>query len=126
MNIRKVDHLVLTTANSKDILAFYQTIGFKIHDKGYRYEACLDDFKINIHEAGRELQPNAFHAQPGTLDVCFEIEGDIASWRKQLVQKGYQPTEILMKDGAKGNMYSFYVCDPDLNLIEFCSYDNGL
>ena len=121
-NIKKIDHIVLTTGNIEDCLQFYKSLGFEVIDRGYRYEVYAGDFKINIHIEGHELQPNAYHACPGTLDLCMEIDDDIYKFRENLLMKGFEVSEIGYKSGVNGEMKSFYLRDPDRNLLEFCSY----
>lgn len=118
----KIDHFVIVTQDIQRCCSFYQRLGFKAVDCDVRYELYKDDFKINVHIQGKELHPNAYIAEPGTLDICFEINEDLEVCRKQFQGAGYDPTNIGCKSGVKGKMQSFYVRDPDQNLIELCSY----
>lgn len=120
--IKKLDHIVLTSDQVDIILAFYEQIGFRIHDAGYVYEMYAFDFKINVHKWQHELKPNASNAMPGTLDICMEIDGDLFEFQKSFLEKGLKVTSNALKKGAKGQMQSFYLKDPDGNLLEFCAY----
>ena len=123
ISIKKIDHVVLTSANVEKCAEFYRLLGFEVVDEGSHYEMFAGDFKINVHIQGHELMPNANHAVPGTLDICLEIAGDLLSWQERLTTHGYKTTKIASKRGAKGPISSFYVRDADLNLIELCSYE---
>ena len=59
--LRKIDHVVLTTAQPEACADFYQKLGFRFVDRGERYEFMAGDFKLNVHFAGRELEPKAAH-----------------------------------------------------------------
>lgn len=121
--IKKLDHLVITTAVVEQCLAFYEALGFTVREGGGRYELFAGDFKINVHVKGKELSPHAGHVQTGSADLCFEIEGNIEKLKRQLEQKGI-PIElgIVERTGVRGKMQSIYLRDPDGNLVEFCSY----
>lgn len=121
--IRKLDHLVITTPDPEKCLAFYGLLGFEVRQAGARYELYAGDFKINVHVLGRELEPHAARVQPGSADLCFEVDGDLAAWMEILEGRGISvELGIVDRTGVKGSMRSFYVRDPDGNLLEFCSY----
>jgi catechol 2,3-dioxygenase-like lactoylglutathione lyase family enzyme len=75
--------------------------------------------KINLHEWGREFEPRAHVAVPGSLDLCF-----IASISLDAVMQNLKKNNItilegpVLKTGAISKIRSVYVRDPDLNLIE--------
>lgn len=122
-SVKKIDHFVITTDHLTDCLSFYQTLGFHLVTSGDRYELFAGDFKINVHQKGRELKPNAWVAQEGSADFCLEIDGDLAQCKQELELQGF-PCElgIVTRKGAKGEMHSIYLRDPDRNLVELCSY----
>lgn len=82
--------------------------------------------KINLHQKGKEFEPKAQTALPGTADLCFLIEDD--SSLEDLV-KGFQKEgvevlegeQVVNRTGANGPIRSVYVRDPDGNLIELVS-----
>lgn len=121
----KIDHYVIVTKDIEQCCTFYSLLGFTCEDVGSRYELQQTDFKINVHYQGKELQPNAYIAKPGTMDVCFEVEQKLCEVRKLLLDKGYEVSDIGYKTGVYGSMQSFYVRDPDQNLIELCSYQKS-
>lgn len=121
--IRKLDHLVITTPDPAACLAFYELLGFESRAAGARYELHAGDFKINVHMRGRELEPHAARIQPGSADLCFEIGGDLDEWMAEVSARGIEVAlGIVDRTGVRGSMRSFYVRDPDGNLLEFCSY----
>ncbi|MEG0804652.1 MAG: VOC family protein [Pygmaiobacter sp.] len=121
--LRKIDHLVLTTAHLADCLAFYNALGFRSVDAGDHWELFSGDFKLNVHLKGHELEPKARNVQTGSADLCFELDIPLAACRDALIACGIQPeTDIVTRHGARGSMHSFYLRDPDENLIELCCY----
>ncbi|MEG1678165.1 MAG: VOC family protein [Clostridia bacterium] len=122
--IRKVDHMVITTANLPACIAFYEALGFLAQDAGGRWELFAGDFKINVHVKGRELEPKALHVQTGSADFCFEIDGSLALCRDTLLERGITlALDTVPRHGVKGEMRSLYLRDPDGNLVELCSYE---
>ncbi|MEG0771528.1 MAG: VOC family protein [Clostridia bacterium] len=122
--IRKVDHMVITTENITSLIAFYEAIGFSAKSANGRYELYSGDFKINVHIKGKELTPNAKNIQPGSGDFCFEVDDDLTVLKEKLTKIGVL-TElgVTNRHGARGEMASLYLRDPDGNLIELCSYE---
>lgn len=122
--IKKIDHIVITTAKPEDCLAFYQKLGFEVRDAGGRYELFAGDFKINVHIKDHELSPHAGNVQMGSADLCFEITGSLTKFKTE-IEKNEITIElgIVNRTGVKGAMQSIYLRDPDENLVEFCSYE---
>jgi len=75
--------------------------------------------KINLHEWGREFEPRAHVAAPGTLDLCFIAALPLDEVVRRLDVAGVEIIDgPVMKTGAVSKLHSVYVRDPDLNLIE--------
>ena len=75
--------------------------------------------KINLHEWGREFNPRAHVAAPGTLDLCFIASVPLESVIEKLQLSNIKIIEgPVMKTGATSKIRSVYVRDPDLNLVE--------
>lgn len=122
--IKKIDHAVITTANPSNCIAFYERLGFSVRKMDERYELFAGDFKINVHILGKELLPHAVNIQHGSADFCFEISGNLTEFKKDLETKDFTiEFDVVQRTGIKGNMQSFYLRDPDGNLLEFCSYE---
>jgi catechol 2,3-dioxygenase-like lactoylglutathione lyase family enzyme len=79
--------------------------------------------KINLHELGRERQPNARRAQAGSADLCFLSDEPLDSWVDHFEQEGVDVVGgPIRQTGALGPMDSIYCRDPDGNLVEIASY----
>jgi catechol 2,3-dioxygenase-like lactoylglutathione lyase family enzyme len=119
--IDHLDHFVLTTALTGECIDFYtRVLGMKFERFGEgRMALKFGAQKINLHEKGREFEPKATLAAPGTLDICF-----IASVRLEDVIARLAACNVpiiegpVMKTGAQGPIRSVYVRDPDGNLVE--------
>ncbi len=125
--IRKLDHLVLTVTDLEATKQFYcDVLGMTFEPFGEGRQALhFGDQKINLHIKGKELEPKADVALPGTADLCFIIDGTIEDCAKKLTEGGVEILEGPVKrTGATGTITSLYVRDPDRNLIELSVYDN--
>lgn len=123
--IKKIDHLVITTGYLGACLSFYESLGFKSRNADGRFELYVGDFKINIHLKGRELEPKAKKATPGSADFCLETDENLKELKERVSDYGYEPeVDIIPRHGAKGPMHSIYYRDPDGNLVELCHYDD--
>ncbi|MEE8827087.1 MAG: VOC family protein [Eubacteriales bacterium] len=124
MNLTTIDHVVITTNNLNACLHFYVDIlGMQCDTTNGRYAVRFGDHKFNIHTRAGELLPAAEKPTPGSLDMCLIISGSLKQAREEVLKKGYPvETDILEKHGACGDMHSFYLRDPDGNLIEISSY----
>ena len=126
MNIIGLDHMVLTVRDMERTCDFYRRIlGMEIAEFGEGRRALkFGTQKINLHQAGAEITPNARAAAPGTGDLCFitetPLDDVIATLNEYLV-----PIEVgqIAQSGAQGAMTSVYFRDPDENLIEIAKYD---
>ena len=76
MNVQCLDHIVLTTADLKKCLAFYEgLLGFRSVETNGRYSLLFGTQKINIHTRPAEFLPAAAYPLAGSLDLCFVAEG---------------------------------------------------
>ena len=128
--IDHIDHVVLTTRDKQACIRFYaDVLGMKLvafkTPTGERLAFSFGAQKINLHEWGREFEPRAHVAVPGSLDLCF-----IASIALEEVMNNLQKAKIriidgpVRKTGAAGPIRSVYVRDPDLNLVEISVYES--
>ncbi|MEF9926036.1 MAG: VOC family protein [Raoultibacter sp.] len=124
VRIKKIDHIVITTAEITACISFYEALGFTARDAGGRWELFAGDFKINVHLRGHELEPKAQNVQTGSADLCFEIEGSAEACRQSLLESGtLRELKVVVRHGVRGEMHSLYLRDPDGNLVELCSYE---
>ncbi len=127
--IDHIDHIVLTTRDLAGCIRFYSDVlGMKLEKFRTPTEERLalkfGAQKINVHEWGKEFEPRAHVAAPGTLDLCFiaaiPLQDVIARLKKEKIAILEGP---VAKTGALGRMQSVYVRDPDLNLVEISVYE---
>ena len=125
MKIKGLDHIVLTTESPEKCADFYgRVLGLELHDEGGRLSFHFSGQKINIHRRPAEFLPAAGYPLAGSLDLCFEAEGDISDALSMLRAKGISP-ELgpVTRHGARGEMQSLYLRDPDGNLVELGFYN---
>jgi len=128
--IDHIDHIVLTTRDKAACIRFYtEVLGMKLtHFKTPTAERLAFSFgeqKINLHEWGREFEPRAHVAVPGSLDLCFIAAVPLDEVVKRLEKAKIRIIEgPVRKTGAVGPIRSVYVRDPDLNLVEISVYES--
>jgi catechol 2,3-dioxygenase-like lactoylglutathione lyase family enzyme len=119
--IDHLDHIVLTTARTRECIDFYtRVLGMKLERFGEgRMALKFGAQKINLHEKGREFEPKATVALPGTLDICFIASVPLDDVVSTLKAAGIAIVEgPVKKTGANWPIRSVYVRDPDGNLVE--------
>ena len=125
MKIDRLDHLVLTVVDVQVTCAFYaRVLGMEILTFGEGRKALgFGGQKINLHQAGREIEPKAHRATPGSADICLIAATPLDEAMAQLAEYGVDlvmgPVE---QNGATGKIRSVYFRDPDLNLVEISNY----
>jgi catechol 2,3-dioxygenase-like lactoylglutathione lyase family enzyme len=125
MRVVELDHLVLTVASIEKTVAFYERVlGMKHITFGPQNRSALlfGDRKINLHPAGNEFEPKADRPTPGSGDLCFLVD-DIEAVGAHLEACGVDVIEGPdHRSGARGRIFSYYIRDPDHNLIELSAY----
>jgi catechol 2,3-dioxygenase-like lactoylglutathione lyase family enzyme len=125
MNIDRIDHVVMTVRSVDATCAFYERVlGIQsVTFADNRRALAFGRQKINLHAAGREFEPKAHLAAPGTVDICLitttplaEVVAHFARCEVPILEGPVQKT------GATGPIRSVYFRDPDLNLIEVSNY----
>ena len=122
--IDHIDHIVLTTRDREGCVRFYsEVLGMKLESfqtpGAQRWALKFGNQKINLHEWGKEFEPRAHVAAPGTLDLCFIAAVPLEQVIERLNKLGVPILEgPVPKTGAVSKIRSVYVRDPDLNLIE--------
>jgi len=125
MKVTALDHLVLTVRDPDATIAFYtRVLGMEALTFGNgRRALAFGTQKINLHQAGAELEPKAAHPVPGSADLCLLTTESPAAVVAHLAACGV-PVELgpVERTGARGPIISVYFRDPDGNLLEVSSY----
>ncbi|XP_067853094.1 glyoxalase domain-containing protein 5 [Heptranchias perlo] len=125
VQIKGLDHLVLTVKNIEVTVAFYsQTLGMEVVTfKGNRKALCFGNQKFNLHEIGKEFEPKAHKPTAGSIDLCLITNTPVSRVIEHLKICGVQIEEgPIERTGAVGPITSVYFRDPDNNLIEVSNY----
>ena len=128
--IDHIDHIVLTTRDKAACIRFYtEVLGMKLvtfkTPTAERLAFSFGEQKINLHEWGREFEPKAHVAVPGSLDLCFIAAVPLDAVIRKLQAENIKIVEgPVKKTGAVGPIRSVYVRDPDLNLVEISVYES--
>jgi catechol 2,3-dioxygenase-like lactoylglutathione lyase family enzyme len=120
VRIRSLDHLVLTVADPEATVAFYERLGMRreAFEDG-RIALRFGEQKINLHQAGRPIQPHARRPTPGSADVCLLVDGTLDAVERELEAAGVVfELGPVPRTGATGPIRSLYLRDPDDNLVE--------
>jgi catechol 2,3-dioxygenase-like lactoylglutathione lyase family enzyme len=119
--IASVDHIVLTTRDLERCLDFYtRVLGMKLERYGEgRIALTFGPHKFNVHPPGFDASLKAHVPTPGSLDLCFLAECPLEHVIAKLTQCEIPIEEgPSVRTGARFQIRSVYVRDPDGNLIE--------
>ncbi|WP_196941893.1 VOC family protein [Pseudooceanicola algae] len=125
IKIDRLDHLVLTVADTDRTCAFYsQVLGFEVNTfNGDRKALVFGAQKFNLHEQGKEFEPKAARPTTGSADLCLISTTPLLKVISQLALAGVSIEEgPVARTGANGPILSIYIRDPDRNLIEIANY----
>lgn len=125
MHVTALDHLVLTVADIGRTMDFYtKVLGMEAVRFGEGRQALkFGSQKINLHQRGAEILPNAQHAACGTADLCLLTDTPLEQVLHELAQHGVAALSgIVPRTGAVGKIESVYLRDPDGNLLEISRY----
>jgi len=126
MKIDRIDHFVITVKDPDITCDFYsRVLGMEpVAFAGRRRGLAFGSQKINLHPAGKEYEPKARTALPGTADFCLITSVPLGEVIAHLgacgvtIELGPVP-----KTGATGPIRSVYFRDPDGNLVEVSHYE---
>lgn len=125
MRIVKIDHIVLFVENMEESIRFYKVLGFQTANAKDRYELTAGDFRIHLYAKGKPSENQPEKIATGAADICIEIDSGIEMLRDYLASQGLKiKYELSPRSGVRGAMRSFFLSDPDGNLIEVASYNN--
>lgn len=128
MRIVRADHLVLTVRSIPASVDWYRTVlGMRpVAFAGGRTALTFGGQKLNLHQAGNELEPKAAAPTPGAADLCLISAVPLDEVRAHLDALAV-PVELgpVTRTGATGPITSVYLRDPDRNLLEISTYDAG-
>jgi catechol 2,3-dioxygenase-like lactoylglutathione lyase family enzyme len=119
--VESLDHLVITVRDFETSCRFYeQVLGMVRHEvQPGRWSLNFGQQKLNVHIAGKVIDPHVRHATPGSADLCFLTSTPIADVAKQLAIVNIAIVDgPIHRFGAVGPIHSIYFYDPDENLIE--------
>ena len=125
MKLTGIDHIVLTVNDIAATIEFYESIlGMKSEPFGEgRIALKFGQQKINLHQHQKEFEPKANQATPGSADLCFISDMPLAWALEQVKKFGIEVIDgPVNRTGANGPILSFYIRDPDQNLIEISNY----
>ena len=125
MRIKRLDHLVLTVKDVEATSRFYERVlGMEPVTFGEGRRALrFGQHKINLHAAGREVEPKAERPTPGSGDLCLITATPCAEVVRHLRDCGVPVLQgPVTRTGALGPIVSVYFRDPDGNLLEVSNY----
>lgn len=121
MNVDSIDHIVITVKDINKSSTFYTSVlGMKMRLYGDgRVLLHFGKQKINLHKAGEELSPHSHYPTSGSTDICFLTNIPLEKAMQDVLKHNISIEEGPVKrSGAQGDIISFYIRDPDGNLIE--------
>lgn len=138
MGIARFDHAVIPTSQPDALIEFYERLGFTAvgadewrAGKARAFALALGDSKINVHPpdvwSSGQFMLRGPTAVPGCGDFCFVWDGSLDDLKAMLSRAQAEVIEgPVMRVGGKsvGTAHgtSFYIRDPDQNLLEFIVY----
>ena len=119
--LASVDHIVLTTRDLERCLDFYtRVLGMTLERYGEgRIALMFGPHKFNVHPPGFNATLKAQTPTPGSLDLCFLADCALEEVVAKLTQNEIPIEEgPSVRTGARFQIRSVYIRDPDGNLIE--------
>jgi len=129
--IRSFDHVAVPMRNTDEMVQFYRDLGFTVMEGPSICSVHFGDNKINLHRPERwqdeRFTLRAPAAEPPCGDFCFVWDGTDNALVSVLARAGAEVIEGPVartggRDGGTANGTSYYIRDPDDNLLEFIIY----
>ena len=124
MQLRSLDHLVLTVADIDSTVRFYeQVLGMEhlVSEQG-RHALHFGEQKINLHQQDKTFEPKAALPTPGSADLCFLTDLPADELVAHLEQHSFKLVKgPIARLGARSKLVSVYLRDPDGNLLEIAN-----
>ena len=124
--VNRIDHLVLNVADLEASAEWYgRVLGMRREIADGRTIMWFGEQKLHLRpvDAGQAEWFTGRHPAPGSDDLCFATDEDVAAITAHLASSGVAievgPVE---RAGARGAMTSVYCRDPDGSLIEIATY----
>jgi catechol 2,3-dioxygenase-like lactoylglutathione lyase family enzyme len=111
----RIDHFVLTVRDIELTCDFYRNgLGMEVVEFGQRRKAlAFGRQKINLHQAGREIEPKAKAPTPGAGDFCAISALPLDEVHRHLEANGITlEAGPVPRTGATGPITSLYLRDP--------------
>ena len=125
-SLNAIDHFVLTVQDIEKSVGFYRDIlGCPIITFGdNRFAVQIGSSKINLHQADSPIAPHASVPTCGSADFCLLTNSGVEEIKNFLQSKNIE-IELgpVSRTGAAGPITSFYIRDPDGNLIEIATLE---
>lgn len=126
--LRFIDHVAITVADVEATTQFYDRlfgaeVPFDHAPDGktlVRTVIIGGGVRLNVHQQGNGIDLVAAKPTPGSVDICFRIEGTIEEAKALLERNGVEiidgPSPRIDNEGNQAQ--SVYFKDPDGNLVE--------
>ena len=125
-SVERIDHLVLNVADLETSAEWYgRVLGMRREIAEGRTIMWFGGQKLHLRpiDAGQEEWFTGRHPAPGSDDLCFAADADLADITAHLATCGGE-IEVgpVQRAGARGVMTSVYCRDPAGSLIEISTY----
>jgi catechol 2,3-dioxygenase-like lactoylglutathione lyase family enzyme len=129
--ITGLDHVSLPLQHVDEMVAFYRGLGLDVAEGRVLVTVHVGAQMINFHRpeiwTRTDFTLRAPAAQPPCGDVCFVWDGTVDGARARLAAIGAPIEEgpVARDGGRRAGGTSVYTRDPDGNLVELITYDDG-
>lgn len=125
MKIKDIDHITLTVTDLAATLRFYHEVFDMpiIETDDGRQSVLCGKQAIKFQLTKQPHPPVAAAPTPGSADFCIIVKDPLEEVKNHLISY-YVPIIAgpVERNGAHGKITSFYINDPDNNLIEVAEY----